>query len=94
MSFNAKETGARVAGLRQERGITCVKASLDLHLSESMYRKIESGERGLSIDNLLTIAEYYGVSTDYLLTGRNSAPEIKNELSQIVNHLYRLQMMV
>ena len=38
-----------------------------LHMQRSVYRRYELGEREIPVWALIRLAEYYGVSTDYLL---------------------------
>ena len=38
-----------------------------LHMQRSVYRRYELGEREIPVWALMQLAEYYGVTTDYLL---------------------------
>ena len=91
MTFNSAETGNRIKAIRKRCKITAVKASNDLAIALGTYRKIESGERGMSVDNLLMIAEYYGVTTDYLLKGESSNRCIGLEIDHIIEKLQILK---
>lgn len=44
-----------------------------LHTTQQQYAKYESGIQEIPVHHLITLADYYGVSTDYLL-GRSNQP--------------------
>ncbi len=53
--------------LRKEKGITQKQAATDLGVSQAMLSHYEKGIRECGLDFLVRIADYYDVSTDYLL---------------------------
>ncbi len=55
--------------LRKEKDKTIEEVAKQLEMSTDRYGKYERGERQPDIDTLITIADYYKVSLDYL-TGR------------------------
>ena len=57
--------------LRTERGITQKQAAEDLHISQALLSHYEKGIRECGLDFVVRIADYYGVSCDYLL-GRSA----------------------
>ena len=57
--------------LRTERNITQKDAARDLNISQALLSHYERGARDCGLDFLIKIADYYGVSCDYLL-GRTS----------------------
>ena len=59
--------GAKVRQKRIMLGLTQEKISEKLDLSESFYSRIERGERILSVETLIKISNYFGLSLDYLL---------------------------
>lgn len=58
--------------LRRSRGISQKQAAADLGVSQSLLSHYEKGIRECGLSFLVRAAEYYGVSTDYLL-GRTPA---------------------
>ncbi|HJC40693.1 MAG TPA: helix-turn-helix domain-containing protein, partial [Candidatus Intestinimonas pullistercoris] len=60
--------------LRQERKQTQKAMGELLGCTASNYQKIEYGEVNLPISSLMTLADYFGVTTDYLL-GRSDRRE-------------------
>lgn len=63
----------RIRDLREDRDLTQKEVAAWLHCDQSLYSKYERGERLLPLDLAVRLADYYGVSLDYL-TGRSSRP--------------------
>ncbi|MBQ7353819.1 MAG: helix-turn-helix transcriptional regulator [Clostridia bacterium] len=57
----------RLRFLRKQRGISQLKLALDLHLNQNSISRYENGEREADYRTLILIADYFGVSIDYLL---------------------------
>ena len=57
----------RLKGLREEKGLTAQKLEKELGVGNGLVGKWEKEQRTPSIDNLKKIAEYFGVTADYLL---------------------------
>ena len=53
--------------LRIEKRLTQVAVQLQTGIDQSLLSKLEHGERNPSVENLLTLADYYNVSIDYIL---------------------------
>ena len=53
--------------LREERGLTQLQLSNLLHVSNSSISAYETGARLPSIETLVDLANFYGVTPDYLL---------------------------
>ncbi|MGN0171860.1 MAG: helix-turn-helix domain-containing protein [Acutalibacteraceae bacterium] len=53
--------------LRKERGISQKKAAADLGISQALLSHYEKGIRECGLDFVVRVADYYGVSCDYLL---------------------------
>ncbi|MBQ2811904.1 MAG: helix-turn-helix transcriptional regulator [Clostridia bacterium] len=57
----------RLKALRKERGISQVKLSIDLCLSQNTISRYETGVREADYKTLIMLADYFNVSIDYLL---------------------------
>ena len=57
----------RIKDLRTDHDLTQESLANILKCQREVYRRYESGIRSLPIDYLITIAQYYNTSTDYLL---------------------------
>ena len=57
----------RLKQLRKQKGISQLKLSLDLCISQNSISRYETGERQADYATLIRIADYFNVSLDYLL---------------------------
>ena len=53
--------------LRKERGLTQIALQMHTGIEQALLSKYETGERVPPTETLLILAEYYGVSLDYIL---------------------------
>lgn len=81
----------RIEQLLRERGISGSRMSADLGMSRSFMTELRKGRaKSVSAENAARIAEYLGVSTDYLLgsTEREEQPdEGDEELAEYLEEL-------
>ncbi|MCI7657969.1 helix-turn-helix domain-containing protein [Anaerotignum sp.] len=63
----------RLRQLRKERGITQTALGRYLHYKHTAVANYESGRNQPSFEDLLKLADYFDVSTDFLL-GRSEKP--------------------
>lgn len=63
----------RIRDLREDHDKTQTEIAGVLGTSQTMYARYERGASELPIRHLMKLAEYYGVTTDYLL-GRTERP--------------------
>lgn len=59
--------GGKIKELRQERGITQTELAAKLNMSKQAVSNWENDNIMPSIEMLLKIADFFGVTTDYLL---------------------------
>ena len=64
-----------IRNLRIDRGLTQKQVAEILHVRQNTYSQYELGVLNYPIDALMTLADYYQVSVDYLL-GRTNNPEM------------------
>ena len=64
----------RIRDMRTDRGLTQADVAKILHVSQNTYSQYEIGTTRYPLDAVVTLAEYYGVSVDYLvgLTGEKT----------------------
>ena len=67
--------------LMSDRGISAYKISKDTGISDRLIGYWRNGEKLPGAENLLTIANYFNISVDYLLTGkeRNSSLSVDEQ---------------
>lgn len=56
--------------IRKKKKLSQLKVAFDLNISREAISYYENGKRSPSIEMLLTFSEYYNVSVDYLITGK------------------------
>lgn len=61
--------------LRKQRGLTQIAVQMATGIDQALISKYESGERIPPTDVLMVLADYYGVSIDYILC-RTDNPEM------------------
>ena len=64
----------RLRDMREDRDKTQRHIADLLHTTQQQYAKYEQGIQEIPVHHLIRLADYYGVSTDYLL-GRISTEE-------------------
>lgn len=57
----------RIRDLREDRDLTQKELADFLMCDQSLYSKYERGERPLPLEYATKLADFYGVSVDYLL---------------------------
>ena len=61
----------RIRNLREDRDLTQSAIAELLHCTQVCYSNYENGKRDIPIAVLETLADFYGVSVDYLLGRTN-----------------------
>lgn len=56
-----------IRDLREDNDITQSEMARHLNCSQQVYSNYELGQRDIPTDILIKLADFYGVSTDYLL---------------------------
>lgn len=56
--------------IRRKKGFSQLKVAMDLNISREALSYYENGRRSPDIQMLLRLSEYFGVSIDYLITGK------------------------
>ena len=64
----------RIRDLRMDRGFTQEEVARVLHVSQNTYSQYEIGTTRYPLDAVVKLAEFYGVSVDYLV-GLTDTPE-------------------
>lgn len=75
--------------LLQKHGVTTYQVSKATGISQSTFSNWKSRRNLLSPDKARMIADYFGVSLDYLMTGKEKEEEKQPELSNIYFSLAR-----
>ncbi len=75
-----KTFGNIIRGLRKQKGITQKELAQSLQLSESTIGMYERNERQPDYNTLIRIADYFNVSTDFLLGRDFNIKEHENNI--------------
>lgn len=72
----------RIVDLRTERGISQKAAAVDLGISQALLSHYEKGIREFNLEFLCRIAEYYNVTTDYILGRTDSRTGLDSKVME------------
>ncbi|HAG13219.1 MAG TPA: transcriptional regulator [Ruminococcus sp.] len=61
----------RLRDLREDRDMNQTQVAYLLHTSQTVYSRYERGYQTIPVEHLLILADFYGVSTDYILGRTN-----------------------
>lgn len=84
--------------LREKKGITQVRLSVEVEVSQELISQYELGKSKPTIDNLLKLANYFNCSTDFLLQRTNNPLIVKDlnkseiEVNDIANKYKNLNV--
>ena len=65
----------RLKDLREDHDLKQTDIAKLLNIQQTVYSRYERGYQNIPLDFLVTLADYYGVSTDYILE-RTDNPKI------------------
>ncbi|MBQ6119326.1 MAG: helix-turn-helix transcriptional regulator [Clostridia bacterium] len=68
----------RIHDLRVDHDLTQRQVAKILGMPQPQYFRYEQGYRDIPTDTLIKLADYYSVSTDYIL-GRTNNPAMRND---------------
>ena len=78
----------RLEDLREDHDKSQIEIAAYLNMNRNVYWRYEKGIREIPAWAVLKLADYYHVSTDYLLMGSEpSKEEVKNDLLSIISEL-------
>ncbi len=71
----------RLRDMREDRDLTQTQIAALLHVRQSTYSQYENGQRQIPIDFLMSLADFFDTSVDYILERTNVSipyPKSKN----------------
>lgn len=84
MDSTNETIGERIKFLRKEKKLSQEELGTAIGLTQNNISKMENGDVSLTIDNLLLIASFFNVSTDYICTGQKN----DNILNTLERYIY------
>ena len=79
----------RLKALRLENNMTQANVSACLKIARETYSRYESGEREMTYESLVLLADLYKVSVDYLLGRYEKNPVLLDDVEFVVIKKYR-----
>ncbi len=61
--------------IRKIKGYSQLKVAMDLNISREALSYYETGKRSPDLDMLVKLSEYFNVSINYLITGKEFVPK-------------------
>lgn len=85
----------RLRDLREDRDLTQKDLAEKLYMQTTQYRRYETGERSLSLETAVALAEFYNVSLDYLAeltdyNGKIETSELSVDEKQLLTYFRKL----
>lgn len=76
INVNLIEIGKRIQNLRKQKGYTQEQLAEMMNVSIQMISNLERGNKAIRIDNLISLSKILNISTDYILTGKETVCDI------------------
>ena len=86
-----------ISATRKRRGISQKAAAVDLNISQALLSHYENGIRECSLDFLVKLSDYYGVTCDYLLghsTAKSSRSQSAHRQREYTRSIEALMLLV
>lgn len=80
------ETNERIKKLCKERGVTIQRLEIELGEKPTSIAKVSSNSKA---EKLCKIAQYFGVTVDYLITGDSPAAFVLSDVEKQIIEAYR-----
>lgn len=68
----------RLRDLREDKDMNQTQVAEILNTRQTVYSRYERGFQSIPVEHLITLADFYGVSTDYIL-GRTNVKEVNKQ---------------
>jgi transcriptional regulator with XRE-family HTH domain len=79
----------RIRELREKKGVLQAEVSKRLNVTRESYSMYETGKRQMNYETLCLLADYFEVSTDYLLGRQEALPSFLSERERGIIERYR-----
>lgn len=82
-NFNLARIGKRISERRKLMGLTQEQLAEQMDVSIQMISNLERGVKAIRIDNLIRLSQILKISTDYILTGKQTTDDMDTLADQI-----------
>lgn len=86
--------GKRIQKQRKQRGYTQEQLAEMMNVSIQMVSNLERGNKAIRIDNLINLSQILNISTDYILTGKETREDIDILTSRISKLSHKEKKMI
>lgn len=86
--------GKRIQNRRKQLGYTQEQLAERMNVSIQMVSNLERGNKAIRIDNLMKLSRILNISTDYILTGRETTDDLQALTERIARLSQRERSMV
>lgn len=76
--------GKRIQNRRKQQGYTQEQLAEMMNVSIQMVSNLERGNKAIRIDNLINLSQILDISTDYILTGKETTDDIQTLTTRIL----------
>ena len=95
MNYDIKRSGERIRQFRIQSGYTQEKLAGELNIDRSLLSHIEAGKRGCSVNLLVQLSDFFHVSLDLLVLGRDQTVPLnardcdllKTDIAELIRQL-------
>lgn len=84
MTNTKKEIGRRIRNFRLSDNLTQAQLAESLDISTNFVSEIETGKKNISLDVLCRLCQYYNLSADYILWGKDCSSSSQRTLSEFL----------
>ena len=82
-NYILEEIGKRISERRKLMRLTQEQLAEQMDVSIQMISNLERGVKAIRIDNLIRLSQTLNISTDYILTGKQTADDLVTLAGQI-----------
>lgn len=79
------EIGKRIQMRRKQQGMTQEQLADKMDVSIQMVSNLERGNKAIRIENLIKLSQILNISTDYILTGKETTDDMQTLTAQMAN---------
>ncbi len=95
MYYDIKQCGERIRQLRIQNHYTQEGLAQIINIDRSFYSRIETGQKGCSVDLLIRLSDCFQVSLDYLVLGKShgtvDTEQLKAQIERLAVYLEELK---
>ena len=88
------EIGKRIQGRRKQMGLTQEQVADKMDVSIQMVSNLERGNKSIRIENLIKLSEILNISTDYILTGKETTEDMQVLTEQMASLSHKERKMM